>query len=233
MKISYISDLHFEYNPSFELNNDDNSDVLILAGDITTSKEMNKLQFWFDDIHQKWKDIIYVFGNHEYYGDYLYNVPDYQVTDNIHFISLTLWLPCNEYDCLELLDTYSHRRMKDSQMKSHCYNKRALAKKFSENLSKFNFRDKIYLEDKLKNIDQDSKVVVITHFPPVKKCSQGSPYPYHQFFQGNLDDFLKEKKFKIDYWIYGHSHYNREDFEQYGIKFICNQDTKRVKTFEI
>jgi len=228
MKISYISDLHFEYNQIFELNNVVNSDVLILAGDITTHKEMNKLHLWFDDIHKKWKYVIYILGNHEYYGDYLYNHHNYQVIDKIHFISLTLWLPCNEYDCLELLDTYSHR-----QMKSQCYNKRALARKFSENLSKFNFLDKIYLEDKLKNIDQDSKVVIITHFPPVKKCSYGSHYPYNQFFHGYLDDFLIEKNFKIDYWVYGHTHDNRKDFEQYGIQFICNQDTKRVKTFEI
>lgn len=86
MKIAIASDLHLEFGP-ITLNNTDNADVLVLAGDICVARDFelaykklyaeNKraqryLDF-FEDVAPKFPHIIYIMGNHEHYhGDFAY-----------------------------------------------------------------------------------------------------------------------------------------------------------------
>jgi Icc-related predicted phosphoesterase len=79
MKITYCSDLHFEFALPDITKFQDSGDVLLLAGDITTMVKL-KLEFdsarfgdttpildFFDLITRNYKRVIYVIGNHEYY----------------------------------------------------------------------------------------------------------------------------------------------------------------------
>ena len=68
MKISYASDLHLEHDHNFTIN--DTGDVLILAGDILPIVHVNKPKYaqFFENMASKFTNILYVPGNHEYYG---------------------------------------------------------------------------------------------------------------------------------------------------------------------
>lgn len=77
MKIQIVSDLHLEFlnNEQVEeladkISHNISVDVLILSGDICSlsSKSIDKLYTFLDVIEDSYPDIIYVLGNHEYYG---------------------------------------------------------------------------------------------------------------------------------------------------------------------
>ncbi|NBV28932.1 hypothetical protein EBS02_07965, partial [bacterium] len=88
MKLYLCSDVHIEFGP-LEVHNNDNADVLILSGDIVVasafknwdnfgikgviepSKHAQNFLNFFHQCSTKFKDVIYVMGNHEHYdGDF-------------------------------------------------------------------------------------------------------------------------------------------------------------------
>lgn len=77
MKIQIVSDLHLEFLSRSQIIEiadriswRNRADVLILAGDICSlaPKTFQKFTTFIDEIKDKYSNIIYVFGNHEYYG---------------------------------------------------------------------------------------------------------------------------------------------------------------------
>ena len=72
LKIQYASDLHLEmYTNRDEIS--DNpiipvGDVLVLAGDITKMNDSHYSDQIFDYFSEKWKLVIMIPGNHEYYN---------------------------------------------------------------------------------------------------------------------------------------------------------------------
>ena len=126
MKLAIASDLHLEFKDIL-LNNTENADVLILAGDICTVKhfhsrpEMEKAyDAFFRNCSEQFKHVVYVVGNHEHYN-YQFNytvldlkrkLADYKniyVLDNETFecdgkvfIGSTLWTNMNDEDPLTM-----------------------------------------------------------------------------------------------------------------------------------
>ena len=128
------SDVHIEFGP-LEVHNNDNADVLILSGDIVvasvfknyypvgiiepTIKAQNFLNF-FHQCSTKFKDVIYVMGNHEHYdGDFatsasilksvLKQYPNIHLLDketktigDVTFVGGTLWTDMNKEDPVTL-----------------------------------------------------------------------------------------------------------------------------------
>ena len=83
MKISVCSDLHLEFG-DLEIHNTDNTDVLVLAGDVCVIKDLEALvndadaigfvkyrsqryHDFFKQVCSRWKQVIYIMGNHEHY----------------------------------------------------------------------------------------------------------------------------------------------------------------------
>ena len=123
MKVSLASDVHLEFG-DLVLNNEDNADVLLLAGDICVAKELqysdSKYYGRFHDFFARcageFKDVIYIAGNHEHYHgtyDETYKIMREQLAKhrNIHvmdnetidlndttFIGGTLWTDFNNED---------------------------------------------------------------------------------------------------------------------------------------
>jgi Icc-related predicted phosphoesterase len=90
MKISIASDVHLEFG-DLMLTNTDNSDVLVLSGDICVNADMKQLDVhnimegsksnvyhdFFKRCASEFKHVVYVVGNHEHYnGDFKYTVSD-------------------------------------------------------------------------------------------------------------------------------------------------------------
>lgn len=74
MKINFQSDVHIEFRADdfsvFDINNDNNADVLILAGDIVPVRLLPDVLPFFDNVARQFPIVIYIPGNHEYYhGD--------------------------------------------------------------------------------------------------------------------------------------------------------------------
>jgi len=74
MRVSLASDVHLEFGDLI-LKNNDNADVLLLAGDICVAKELSFTDSrYYDRFHDffarcasEFKDVIYIAGNHEHY----------------------------------------------------------------------------------------------------------------------------------------------------------------------
>lgn len=79
MRVAVCSDIHLEFGRIL-LKNEDNSDVLILSGDILVAGDIelnmniaNPIREFFDNVTKEYKHVIYVMGNHEHYhGDFAY-----------------------------------------------------------------------------------------------------------------------------------------------------------------
>ena len=139
MKIALLSDAHLEFGP-LVINNDENADVLVLAGDIcvaahfkeagpTYTKHLAKeYHQFFDHVCKEFPQVIYILGNHEFYnGDikHTYNILKYNLDyGNLHileketwthqghtFIGGTLWTDMNKNDPLTL--SYTRNAMND------------------------------------------------------------------------------------------------------------------------
>jgi len=130
MKLAIASDLHLEF-ADIILKNEEEADVLILAGDICVSKDLMEPIAAFAEkskgIHDFFKrccfqfpKVIYIAGNHEHYhGDFKYTVSHLKkmlgyldnliildteayTQDDITFIGGTLWTDMNKEDDLTM-----------------------------------------------------------------------------------------------------------------------------------
>ena len=70
MRLRIMSDLHLEfYNEfSFSISKDDDRTLLILAGDICEYRHDDRLHAFLEFVSRKFAKVIYVLGNHEFYG---------------------------------------------------------------------------------------------------------------------------------------------------------------------
>lgn len=76
MKIQLVSDLHSEFWKTHDfalvdeiVPKDAKDTVLVVAGDLDNNT--TRIEQWFEDVFSKYRHVIYVFGNHEYYGKML------------------------------------------------------------------------------------------------------------------------------------------------------------------
>lgn len=142
MKLALASDLHLEF-ADIDLKNEENAEVLILAGDICVAHDVihdgqefaNKSQRVHDFFKRccfQFPHVVYVVGNHEHYhGDFKYTVshlksmlgylPNLHILDvdtfqlnDVTFIGGTLWTDMNNCDALTLFHMKS--RMSDYQV---------------------------------------------------------------------------------------------------------------------
>lgn len=248
MKIAYASDTHIEFG-DLVINNDENADVLILAGDIILAKDLfdkdeihnigerkfkagksESFHNFFKDVCDKFKNVIYIFGNHEYYHSdfatafdhikekfsYLSNLHILEKEsiniDHVTFICGTMWTNFNnndhtaKYQIEHSMNDYhivknSNRMINDRPAKLSADDTYEDHLKFME-----------FATNELKK-DEITNVVMVTHHCPSLVCV---PEKYHgdvlmnPGYISDLSEFILDNP-KIKNWICGHSH-NRMDF---------------------
>ncbi len=230
MKIHVLSDLHTEFK-AFTIPKTD-ADVLVLAGDIGTK---------FAGLEQALTSceipVVYVAGNHEYYGaaipkltselqdmargsqvHFLEN--DEFVFQGVRFLGCTLW---TDFEILGLENR--SLAMWDAEQKMADYRLIRHSPKFNRlrpmDTAALHFESVRWLKRQLE-LPFDGRTVVITHHAPSAKAFN----PKYQgdllsaAFASNLEPLLDE--FKIDLWIYGHTHHNA-DFTHGSTRIISNQ----------
>lgn len=234
MLLRIMSDLHLEhcfgYRPTEVAN--EKEMTLVLAGDICEFEKITVLSSFITDMCQRFKYVIYVPGNHEYYNghlvksklkivnelpniDNLYILDDKLVTlDGINFIGATLWTDMNNKNPMDMLAV---------QQGLNDYHKIR-----TEEYRKILPLDTIDLFEKSVNFIQtalrehpDEANVVVTHHLPcvlsVNEKFKGSPI--NAGFVSNLTHIIAEGKPLM--WIHGHTH-DSCDYRLFETRVVCN-----------
>lgn len=219
MKIQYASDLHLEFseNASYIKHNPLNpvGDILVLAGDIGYLGDQNYVNHPFLDwASNNFDQVIVSMGNHEFYKFFdlstlhdgykqviRHNVVAYYndvvTVGDADIIVSTLWSKINLDEAY-----YAERGVSDFH--------RILYDGDLLTFSDFNREHKRCI-DFIKKAVADSvgkhKIVVTHHVPSFKMlCQKYKGSKINGAFIVELKDYIENSG--IDYWIYGHSHYN-------------------------
>jgi predicted phosphodiesterase len=221
MKIRVLSDVHLEFHQDggqtfVSEQNDSGYDVLVLAGDVTTSSHLRSVMKMFRDAAGS-RPIIYVPGNHEYY--------DSSPEDFNKILAICMAENTN----LRVLDdsfvTIDGQRFIGSTL---WFEHSGLHEHGDDNLGDFNkirgFRDWVgqkakksarFLDENLMEGD-----VVITHhlpsFDSVHREYRGSPM--NKYFVHDVS-LLVSAGAKI--WIHGHTHKSM-DYWAHKTRVVCN-----------
>lgn len=234
MKISVHSDLHLEGNrlPDGFGSNSKDVDVLILAGDIGVSDIAFSL-YKIDEEYLETLKIIYVPGNHEYYGFDFNERNDYlrKVCDNldIHFLEPGKSVVLGEY---VFVGSTCFSEMENSTVDErievgYCISDFRLIKNGEKRWTVDDMvarakEEKRSLEAMFHK-HEGKKVVVCSHFPPLMEVANPI-FPTNaltKYFHNDWSDLLI--KHSPVAWIYGHTHFNGGPKEFCNTKLIRNQ----------
>ncbi|MCU0822008.1 MAG: metallophosphoesterase [Spirochaetes bacterium] len=223
-RFAVMSDIHCEFhrdNGKLFINDlyPDDLDVLVLAGDINIAKNgllIDSLGMFCNKF--KNQKIVYVHGNHEFYG-----------TDRESALKTTaeavernpnlIWL---ENDIAEI----KGRRFLGTPL---WFSNDPENIKHEKNLADFsqikNFREWVYVENK-KSIDFLKKEIkpgdiVITHHLPTRKSipPQFTNSTLNRFFVCDVENIITKKMPAM--WIHGHTH-SSNDYKMGESRIICN-----------
>jgi predicted phosphodiesterase len=219
MKILPLSDLHLEFS-ALHIPNTDKADVTLLIGDIHTG--IRGVQWAANTIESE--HIIYILGNHEYYGgkypDTLDKIraeaekysPNFHVLENesvviddVTFFGCTLWTDfalfgdatVGKFDCYEKINDYKHITLGNADRH------RKIVPADTENwhhVSVDALRAGLYDEE------IDSKRVICTHHAPSPKSLSPRFFsdPTSAAYASSLDGFVAYSGAR--YWFHGHLH---------------------------
>ena len=256
MKITVVSDLHLEFS-TIKLDNIQEADVLILSGDILMSEILHdypisltelafnairhskaiKFREFLQNCSDKFKNVIYVAGNHEFYNGKFYDGLKYLQEEcleypNIHFlenksitiddvifIGATLWTDCHKEDPLTMYQL------------PYLMNDYVTIKNDNANYRKLRISDTInrhknslaYIENAVKNAPTDKKVVVITHHSPSYLSISEKYKNDHEMnggYHSELSNFILDNP-NILLWTHGHTH-DVLDYKIGETRIICN-----------
>lgn len=222
MKINFMSDLHLEFEfGGYPM--DLSGDILVLAGDIISGNQQHI--DWIKGLD--FKHIIFVAGNHEFYGGDIVNTermirnefkddPKVHYLNNevkeilgVKFVASTLWTNFNGESPEAMISC--RRQINDFHKIMNGSNKltpQDLIKLFGESYK--------FLK---KNVTKGC--VVVTHHAPsflsVHDKYRGSVL--NGSFANSIEEIIMDKKPK--YWIHGHMH-DSFDYIIHDTRIVCN-----------
>ncbi|KAL9653731.1 hypothetical protein ABK040_016659 [Willaertia magna] len=233
LHVEHFSDLnkfHEQYKlvkeTNFKLFENVIGDILILAGDVANVRKSSFKEF-LQEISIKFSHILMVAGNHEYYGND-YNSCLEQMKNickeftNIYFLDKTkieinnlIFLGCTLWSNIpkENLTTVNNS-MNDYRLIK--FNNTTLT---TTDTCQFFKEDYDWLQFQLQQLNnnnlENKKIIIITHHAPLNYGVSDPEY------ENSTDSFKLQlnsafcsdcsnlmKSFKIDFWIFGHTHYS-------------------------
>lgn len=194
----------------------DSSSILILAGDISSS--IIQLVSFIKVLEQKYKKIIYVPGNHEYYKhDYhewntqvdklfsenlsntIYSLGEVKtfVIDDTKFIFGTLWS-----DGGKTLEEKLKVESALNDFRLIKYDNRTFS---VHDMIKIHKAQKRKIVSELKKHRSGKTIVITHHMPSYELCHPRFGNTINGGFASNCSKLLKSE-YAPDFWIYGHTH---------------------------
>lgn len=248
MKLRVMSDLHLEFHDGkwmqeFDIPamDDDKNTVLVLPGDVHSYKHLAAV---YERFAPRFKAIVGVFGNHEYWKGSIVNAVskvqaqiehldnvfllDRSIVeiDDVTFVGATLWA---NFDNLNQLAMY------DASLKMNDYKKirtGSVAAPYVRKLkpvetAQIHLQDKDFIFKSVSDLKaQGRKVVVVTHHLPSYLCIAekyqqkytGRPYRNGAYASELFEDVADSKP---DLWIHGHTH-ESNDVMVADTRVVCN-----------
>lgn len=224
-----ISDLHLEFRQGkekvfWEAFPKDLPEVCLCAGDLTSLGMVNYIYVpHFIQLCARFKQVIYVPGNHEYYGrspasvdaelQYMESqLPKLKVLrtgeaytyEGQRFIGDTMWFP-------DRPEVHIHRKLINDSIQI-------------KTLFPWCFTHSSLFLNYLRSNIQEDDIIITHHVPtdvdtnPIWKKSDTQAY----FLNRNCELFLENANtIKPKVWIYGHTH-DKHDYKVGRTHFICN-----------
>ena len=254
MKISYMSDLHLEFG-DLEL---PGGDILVLAGDVAEVKNIeqtydpafarlgddvtrygrpDRARRFFEEECAKYRQVIYVMGNHEHYHaeflsteDRLRAVMPENVElmelgdisiDGVRFLGCSLWTDLNNDDP----STASVLRgiMNDYRVVKYHNPANNAWHKLTPDITRGVHRASVnWLKDRLREQPNTPTVVVTHHAPSFRSIHRD--YVHEKLMNGgyasNLEHVILDHP-QIRTWIHGHIH-QRQDYRIGRCRVVAN-----------
>ncbi len=218
MKIQYCSDLHLEFNQNQKYIIGKPlpvcGDILIMAGDIVPLHDEYLNNSFFSFIADNFKQVFWIPGNHEFYHkdltefnssftlklrSNLHIVNNIELNyENIRFIFSTLWTSISHHN-----ERIIESRVSDFSCITK-NNRRLKAADFNE-LHTESYK---FIENSL--VKKIPKTVMVTHHLPSYLCNSElhNNSPINEAFCVDLTSFVGTSH--VNFWIYGHSHFNQK-----------------------
>lgn len=232
LRIRVLSDIHLEHGSDKTINYQD-EDFLVIAGDLCNNFNRTEgVEFIKNYLDSASTNVIvlYVLGNHEYYGGTIEEVENFWYTRNIdklivfgktpkiftynknekkyHFIGCTLWTDLKHGQLIwKAVDFLNDFNFIEDFIKDSCFYLKIHETAVEELQS-------------LLSKNKDGEVIIITHHPPFKN-SVSQYYKdddLNRLFYSELDFLLQSN---IRYWIHGHVH-NSCDYFFKKCQVVCN-----------
>ena len=221
MKLNFINDIHLEFGALPE--NPSGSDVLVLAGDVTTKNRVD----WINEIANNFKHVVYVLGNHEFYHqnlDNTYRKTKEQLADNVYllqnesvtldgiaFHGTTLWSdfdrgnPLSYLQCEKAVNDF--RTIRADNGKRRFTTQRAHRE---HNVAT------VFLRENVKKGD-----IVVTHHGPTYKSIDDKHRggDINGAYVSDLADLIMDLDPVL--WFHGHLH-NSSDYMVANTRVLCN-----------
>lgn len=213
MRIHVLSDLHLKFAPFSPP--DVSAEVIICAGDIHTGK--NGLRWIRQSFHNK--PVIYVLGNHEFYGQKIPKLTeelkaeaagtnivvlenDSVAIGDVTFLGATLWINFSLNGNIPLAEVYAQTNMTDFRR----IRTTPTYRRFRPNDARRYFAASYeFLIRKTREL-QGQKFVIVTHHAPSRRSvpENFKTNPLTPAYASNLDAFAGECGASA--WIHGHIH---------------------------
>lgn len=260
IKISYVSDLHLEFRNFPDLSKEVGGDILILAGDILTAasirenrtdKDARSIKKYlagpFKEFIDKYSEVFYICGNHEYYRSvYKNTAPEInkhlkalglekidlwennsKLIDGVLFIGATLWTDFNNRNPLVMnaiqsgMNDYEYIGARD-EFDFNYFNKNEPINITPEFIYDRHIESRQYITDVLK-WHRDTRTVVFTHMAPTYKSvnSQHCGNALDHAYASDLSGLILDNP-QIEYWIHGHTH-ETLSYDVGNTKVVANQ----------
>lgn len=223
MNICLQSDLHTEFQADKGRSYADSLDptdvdVLVLAGDIVLLERQQDAINFFSRVCEKYKDVVYVLGNHEnyflhapdahiFYGNLTKRFPNLHVLDDStvtlgshRFVGSTLWFSDDP------LNAVFQRNMADFQV----------IKSFNPWVYQKNTASLKFLNSTLEKGD-----ILVTHHLPAPWCinHRYRLSELNRFFLCDISDLIKEREIALS--LFGHTHCSVDTIVD-GTRYLSN-----------
>ena len=225
LSIHVTSDIHLEFTDEFP--DCPEADVGIFAGDIGVVNDLERLGDFFTEMKKRYKHIIWVLGNHEFYhmdykqcltdaksmadklGIHLLDIefePNLEI-DGVTFWGSTLWTDFNKSDW------FAKRAVGNGLNDYNLIRVGGVRKITVTEIENINLRTR-------KAINWDADVIITHHAPLVVPHPK---FPFEDiswgFYNNGLEQRIMDSNVKL--MIYGHTHWST-DFDLAGTRIVAN-----------
>jgi predicted phosphodiesterase len=243
LKIAICSDLHLEFS-DIDIPNTQNANVLILSGDIMLAERLAKpeskvgIRFreFLERVSAAFPHVIYVAGNHEFYGGYFHksidslrtecakynNIyfleNDTKIIDDVVFIGATVWTDMNRGDPITL---HAVRDMMNDYQTIRNDQQGYIPIKPADTMERHR-RTLSYFRLVLSE-NKDKKCVVVGHHSPsFLSCHPMYTHDYimNGAYHSDLSEFILDHP-QIQLWTHGHTHHPF-DYTIETTRIVCN-----------